>query len=237
MAIFVTRFLIMAVMLSVACVSMAQERLKSGLPTFRGYNNYPQIMGEDDNADWKMSDMKFVSLVDSANIALRTDASGREFFPYLVNLILTDKVSALEYDMASEDDHVGNIADIRKVLRDNDIQFSDSLGKVRIMNLQSVSADIEAYYIIDGEYYDVALGAKRHKVYAICPVMVKYDEINEPVRFPLFWVRCRDIEPFINTWFAENPCNEREFVPLSIWLSAGKYKECSPEDFQNKKEG
>ena len=85
----------MAVMLSVACVSMAQERLQSGLPTFRGYNNYPQVMGEDDNADWRISNMKFVSLVDSANIALRTDASGREFFPYLVNLILTDKVSAL----------------------------------------------------------------------------------------------------------------------------------------------
>lgn len=237
MAIFVTRFLFMAVILSVACVSMAQERLQSGLPTFRGCNSHPQVMGVDDSADWKMSDMKFVSLVDSANNALRVDADGREFFPYLLNLILTDKVSALGYDMASEGDHIGNIADIRKVLRDNDIQFSDSLGKVKIKNLQSVSADIEAYYIIDGEYYDVALGAKRHKVYAICPVMVKYGEINEPVRFPLFWVRCRDIEPFINTWFTENPCNEREFVPLSIWLSAGKYKDCSPEDLQNKKEG
>lgn len=237
MAIFVVRFLFMAVMLSVACVTGAQERLQSGLPTFRGYNSHPQVMGVDDSADWRISNMKFVSLVDSANIALRTDASGRDFFSYLVNLILSDKVAALEYDMASEGDHVGNIADIRKVLQDNDIQFSDSLGKVEIKNLQSVSADIEAYYIIDGEYYDVTIGVKRHGVYAICPVMVKYGDINESVRFPLFWVRCRDIEPFINTWFTENPCNEREFVPLSIWLSTGKYKECSPEDLQNKKEG
>lgn len=237
MAIFATRLLIMAVMLSVACFSMAQERLQSGLPTFRGYNNHPQVLGADDNADWKISDIKFVSLVDSANNALRADAGGRDFFPYLVNLILTDKLVALEYDMASEGDHIGNIADIRKIFRDNDIQFSDSLGKVKIKNLQSVSADIEAYYIIDGEYFDVSVGVKRHGVYAICPVMVKYNDINESVRFPLFWVRCRDIEPFINTWLTANPCNEREFVPLSIWLSAGKYKECSPEDLQNKKEG
>ena len=237
MAIFVLRFLFMAVMLSVACITGAQERLQSGLPTFRGCNNHPQVLGADDNADWKISDMKFVSLVDSANNALRVDAGGRDFFSYLVNLILTDKLVALEYDMASEGDHIGNIADIRKVLRDNDIQFSDSLGKVKIKNLQSVSADIEAYYIIDGEYFDVSIGVKRHGVYAICPVMVKYDDINESVRFPLFWVRCRDIEPFINTWFTENPCNEREFVPLSIWLSAGKYKDCPPEDLQSKKEG
>ena len=80
MAIFVVRFLFMAVMLSVACVTGAQERLQSGLPTFRGYNSHPQVMGVDDSADWRISNMKFVSLVDSANIALRTDASGRDFF-------------------------------------------------------------------------------------------------------------------------------------------------------------
>lgn len=237
MAIFIARSVFSVLLLLVASVSMAQEVVASGLPTFRSFIAFPDVMGSDDNADWKKTGLKYVSLTDSVNTALQASRDGRDFFSYLLSLAINRRIGVLEYNIAGDGNHIGGIGDIRKVLSDNSIEFTEKDGNVKVKNIRSLSADIEAYYIMDGIYYDVCLGKFRHCVYAICPVMVKYDEAGAPTKFPLFWVRYKDIEPYLNTWFTGASDNEKEYVPLSMWFSAGMYKDCPPEDGQEKKEG
>lgn len=229
------RFVFMAVLAAAISPIFAQGNCPSGLPSFRGEVSFPNIMGRAVNADWERTRMRFVNLDDSVNTSLRIANDGREFFPYLLSLVLDGKVKALEYDMANEGYHMGVIANVKKVLKDNSIDFVESDGKVKVANTASLSADIEAYYIIDGEYYDVALGKYRHSIYAICPVMVKYGNFDDATRFPLFWVMGKDIEPYLNTWFVPM-ANEKEYMSLAAWLSMGLYHESSPEDITNKEE-
>lgn len=235
MAISVTRIVVLLMGLFISSLLMAQTGHPSGLPSYRGYSMFPQVMGHDDNADWKITGLKYVSLEDSVNTALRVSGDGREFFPYFLDLILSNKATALEYDMANEGWHMGKVADIKKVLSDNGIKYSISNGKVSVDNIRSLAADINAYYILDGSYYDMAQGEIKHSVIAICPVMVRYNEHEEEMRFPLFWVMARDIEPYLNTWFVPMT-NEKEYMSLAAWLSMGLYHESSPEDITNKEE-
>ena len=223
------RFVFWAVLAAATSPILAQGNCPSGLPSLRGEGCFPDVMGKAVNADWEMTRMRFVNLNDSANTPLRTASDGREFFPYLLSLVLDGKVETLEYDMAGEGFHMGGTANVKKVLEDNSIAFGEAGGKVRVNNMASLSADIEAYYIIDSEYYDVALGKCRHCVYAICPVMVKYGNLDEATRFPLFWVMGRDIEPYLNTWFVP-VANEKECLSLASWLSMDMYHESSPEE-------
>ena len=231
----ITKFVLLAVLSCFAVTGWGQKRIISGYTSERGENAFPPVMGKYSNADWKSTGIKYISLQDSVNAPLRTSADGQEFFPYIISLALDKKIDVLEYDMSDDGLHMGVPVDIKKVLADNALKYYETDGKTRTLNVLSLSADIDAFYVIDGLYFDSAQNRFRNSVYAICPVLIKYNEFNEETKYPLFWILGEDIEPYINTWFTNPSKNEMEYVPLSTWLAMGLYCEHNAGDVSKEK--
>ena len=56
-----------------------------------------------------------------------------------------------------------------------------------------------SYYLKESAYYDQANSSFHRKVQAICPVMLREDDFGgEASKYPLFWVKYSDLEPFLS---------------------------------------
>jgi gliding motility associated protien GldN len=87
-----------------------------------------------------------------------------------------------------------------KTLLDNyHIFYETRDGKLRVENSDIPSAEVKMYYLKESAYYDQSNAQFRRKVMAICPVMMREDDFGgEAAKYPLFWVKYTDLEPFLS---------------------------------------
>jgi gliding motility associated protien GldN len=85
------------------------------------------------------------------------------------------------------------------VLDNYHIFYEERDGKLRVDNSDIPSAEVKMYYLKESAYFDDANSTFHRKVQAMCPVMIREDDFGgEASKYPLFWVKYSDLEPFLS---------------------------------------
>ena len=88
---------------------------------------------------------------------------------------------------------------MKTVLDNFHIYYEEKDGKLRVDNSDIPSAEVKLYYLKESAYYDQANSSFHRKVQALCPVMLREDDFGgEAAKYPLFWVKYSDLEPFLS---------------------------------------
>lgn len=121
-------------------------------------------------------------------------------FTYVFKLALNGYIPVYEYRLDGNESFTDSAKVSMKTLLDNyHIYYEEKNGKLRVDNSDIPSAEVKLYYLKESAYYDQANSSFHRKVLAICPVMMREDDFGgEATRYPLFWIKYSDLEPFLS---------------------------------------
>ena len=145
-------------------------------------------------------------------IDLNQDANGGLYYPvepidkqlnlftYVFKLALNGYIPVYEYRLDGNELFTDSARVQMKTVLDNyHIYYEEKDGKLRVDNSDIPSAEVKLYYLKESAYYDQANSSFHRKVQAICPVMLREDDFGgEASKYPLFWVKYSDLEPFLS---------------------------------------
>ena len=121
-------------------------------------------------------------------------------FTYIFKLALNGYIPVYEYRLDGNEVFTDSARVQMKTVLDNyHIFYEEKDGKLRVDNSDIPSAEVKLYYLKESAYYDQANSSFHRKVLAICPVMMREDDFGgEASKYPLFWVKYADLEPFLS---------------------------------------
>ena len=121
-------------------------------------------------------------------------------FTYIFKLALNGYIPVYEYRLDGNEAFNDSARVQMKTVLDNyHIFYEEKNGKLRVENSDIPSAEVKLYYLKESAYYDQANSTFHRKVLAVCPVMLREDDFGgEASKYPLFWVRYADLEPFLS---------------------------------------
>ena len=121
-------------------------------------------------------------------------------FTYIFKLALNGYIPVYEYRLDGNEVFTDSArVKIKTVLDNYHIFYEEKDGKLRVDNSDIPSAEVKLYYLKESAYYDQANSTFHRKVLALCPVMLREDDFGgEASKYPLFWVKYADLEPFLS---------------------------------------
>ena len=121
-------------------------------------------------------------------------------FTYVFKLALNGYIPVYEYRLDGNEVFNDSARVKMKTVLDNyHIFYEEKDGKLRVDNSDIPSAEVKLYYLKESAYYDQANSTFHRKVLALCPVMLREDDFGgEASKYPLFWVKYSDLEPFLS---------------------------------------
>ena len=121
-------------------------------------------------------------------------------FTYVFKLALNGYIPVYEYRLDGNEVFNDSARVKMKTVLDNyHIFYEEKDGKLRVDNSDIPSAEVKLYYLKESAYYDQANSTFHRKVLALCPVMLREDDFGgEASKYPLFWVKYADLEPFLS---------------------------------------
>jgi gliding motility associated protien GldN len=145
-------------------------------------------------------------------IDLNKDANGGLYYPvepmdkqvnlftYIFKLALNGYIPVYEYRLDGNEVFSDSAKVQMKTVLDNyHIFYEEKDGKLRVENSDIPSAEVKLYYLKESAYYDQANSSFHRKVLSLCPVMLRDDDFGgETSKYPLFWVKYSDLEPFLS---------------------------------------
>ena len=218
----ITTFIIIAM---TAVCAAAQHR------TLRQQNFPAALPKTDENTEWQRDIYREVSVYDDANAGLycpsELTASRQGLFTTVFNLAVEQRIPIYRYAIdGNETFNEAGRADIRDVLRNHRIFFTEQNGQISIQEEDIPASDVVLYYIKEGVYYDYSNSSFRVRVLALCPVLVEEGEFSlEPTRYPLFWVEYADIEPYMDGLnIIPDYTNTAMVMRMSDYFTLNRYK-------------
>lgn len=193
---------------------------------------FPTEMPTDDvNIEWQRTIYREVNLMDEENYGLYCPQEQTEnqkgLFLQIFNLAVKKHIPIYRYVIDGDEDfNEDSQVDINDILTNHHIYFEEEDGQVFVDEEDIPSAAVMAYYIKEGVFYDQTNSTFRRKVEALCPVLVEDDEFSEGhTRYPLFWVRYKDVEPFLkNITIIPNWKNSARTMSLTDFFTRNMYK-------------
>jgi gliding motility associated protien GldN len=121
-------------------------------------------------------------------------------FTYIFKLALNNYIPVYEYRLDGNESFTDSAKVKMKTVLDNyHIFYEEKDGKLRVENSDIPSAEVKLYYLKESAYYDQANSSFHRKVLSLCPVMLREDDFGgETSKYPLFWVKYSDLEPFLS---------------------------------------
>ena len=115
---------------------------------------------------------------------------------------------------------------MKTVLDNYHIFYEETDGKLKVDNSDIPSAEVKMYYLKESAYYDQANSSFHIKVLAICPVMIREDDFGgESAKYPLFWVKYSDVEPFLSRQSVmTSDKNNAATMTLDDYFTLNRYK-------------
>ena len=165
---------------------------------------YPTSLDMPEDVVWRRDLYREINLNDEANAGLYypVEPIDRQMnlFTYIFKLALNNYIPVYEYRLDGNESFSDSSKVAMKTLLDNyHIFYETRDGKLRVENSDIPSAEVKMYYLKESAYYDQSNAQFRRKVMAICPVMMREDDFGgEAAKYPLFWVKYTDLEPFLS---------------------------------------
>lgn len=144
---------------------------------------------------WRRAVYRFIDLLQSANAPLYNPEiptkQEANLFTHIFRLYATGQLPVYEYIDGAE-----RLDDAHR------LSFPDFLERFHINYIEGQehtipSSEVKAYYLKEAHVFDEGTSTYATQVEALCPVLTGVGDYGE-VRLPLFWVRYRDLAPFLH---------------------------------------
>lgn len=165
---------------------------------------FPTSVAVPEDVVWKRDIYRSIDLKKSSNSALYypsvPNGTDMNLFTLMFRLLNVGKLPAYEYSLDG----------LESFNQENRMHFKDMLDRYRILyEVQGNSIKVEdsdipssevlSYYIKESTYFDQNTATFHTRVVALCPVLHRADDFSMDIRkFPLFWVKYSDLEPYLN---------------------------------------
>jgi len=192
---------------------------------------YPTSLDMPEDVVWRRDLYREINLNDEANAGLYypVEPIDRQMnlFTYIFKLALNNYIPVYEYRLDGNESFSDSSRVAMKTLLDNyHIFYETKDDKLRVENSDIPSAEVRVYYLKESAYYDQANAQFRRKVMAICPVMMREDDFGgEAAKYPLFWVKYTDLEPFLSRQSVQaSNLNNAATMTLEDYFTMNSYK-------------
>ncbi|MBR1688497.1 MAG: gliding motility protein GldN [Prevotella sp.] len=183
----------------------AQQRRNGGQGlTQRARLMFPTAIDMPEDVVWRRDIYREIDLNADANAGLYypVEPVDREMnlFTYIFKLALNGYIPVYEYRLDGNESFSDSArVQMRTVLDNYHIFYEEQNGRIRVDNSDIPSAEVKMYYLKESAYYDQANASFHRKVLSLCPVMLREDDFGgEAAKYPLFWVKYSDLEPFLS---------------------------------------
>ena len=181
----------------------AQPAQSQGM-SLRARLSFPTAVEMPENVVWRRDIYREIDLNDDANAGLYYPVEPIDkqlnLFTYVFKLALNGYIPVYEYRLDGNEVFTDSAkVQMRTVLDNYHIFYEERDGKLRVDNSDIPSAEVKMYYLKESAYFDDANSTFHRKVQAVCPVMIREDDFGgEASKYPLFWVKYADLEPFLS---------------------------------------
>ena len=165
---------------------------------------FPTAVDMPENVVWRRDIYRELDLNKDANAGLYYPVEPIDkqlnLFTYVFKLALNGYIPVYEYRLDGNEVFTDSAKVSMKTVLDNyHIFYEEKDGKLRVDNSDIPSAEVKMYYLKESAYFDDANSTFHRKVQSLCPVMLREDDFGgEPSKYPLFWVKYADLEPFLS---------------------------------------
>ncbi len=172
--------------------------------TLRARLMFPTATTMPENVVWRRDIYRELDLNKDANAGLYYPVEPIDkqlnLFTYVFKLALFGYIPVYEYRLDGNEVFTDSAKVQMKTVLDNyHIFYEEKDGKIRVDNSDIPSAEVKMYYLKESAYFDDANSTFHRKVQSICPVMMREDDFGgEASKYPLFWVKYSDLEPFLS---------------------------------------
>jgi gliding motility associated protien GldN len=172
--------------------------------SLRARLSFPTAVDMPENVVWRRDIYRELNLDDDPNAGLYYPVEPIDkqlnLFTYVFKLALNGYIPVYEYRLDGNEVFSDSAkVQIKTILDNFHIFYEERDGKVRVDNSDIPSAEVKMYYLKESAYFDDANSSFHRKVQAICPVMMREDDFGgEASKYPLFWVKYSDLEPFLS---------------------------------------
>ncbi len=208
-----------------------KEQNASGQMSRRAQLMYPTTIEMPADVVWRRDIYRELDLTEDANAGLYypVEPVDRQLnlFTYIFKLAQNGYIPIYEYRLDGNEVFTDSSRVKMKTLLDNyHIFYEEQNGRLRVDNSDIPSAEVTRYYLKESAYYDQANSSFHRKVIALCPVMMREDDFGgEPSKYPLFWVKYSDLEPFLSRQeVMTSNLNNAATMSLSDYFTLNKYK-------------
>ena len=192
---------------------------------------YPTALNMPQDVVWRRDIYRELDLNIDANAGLYYPVEPIDkqlnLFTYVFKLALNGYIPVYEYRLDGNEVFSDSAKVAMKTILDNyHIFYEEKNGKIRVDNSDIPSAEVKMYYLKESAYYDQANATFRRKVISLCPVMMRDDDFGgEASKYPLFWVKYSDLEPFLNkqTVMTSN-LNNAAVMTLDDYFTMNRYE-------------
>lgn len=209
----------------------AGQQGASGGMTMRARLMFPTAVSMPEDVVWRRDIYRELDLNQSANSGLYNPVEpvGKQMnlFTYIFKLALNGYIPVYEYRLDGNEVFNDSAKVKMKTILDNyHIFYEQRDGKLRVDNSDIPSAEVKMYYLKESAYYDQANSSFHRRVLSLCPVMMRDDDFGgEASKYPLFWVRFSDLEPFLNKQtIMTSDLNNAATMGLDDYFTLNKYK-------------
>ena len=192
---------------------------------------YPTALDMPEDVVWRRDIYREIDLNLDANAGLYfpTEPVGQSvnLFTYLFKLALNGYIPVYEYRLdGNEVLEASARVEMKTILDNYHIYYEEKDGKIRVDNSDIPSAEVKAYYLKESAYYDQANSSFHIKPLAICPVMMREDDFGgEASKYPLFWVKYSDVEPFLSRQSVmTSNLNNAATMSMDDYFTLNRYK-------------
>ena len=215
-----------------AAAAAKKKSNPSSTLTLRARTMFPTALDMPEDVVWRRDIYRELDLNQDANGGLYypVEPMGRQLnlFTYIFKLALNGYIPVYEYRLdGNEVFNDSSKVEIKTILDNYHIFYETSKeGKIRVDNSDIPSAEVKMYYLKESAYYDQGNSSFHIKVLALCPVMLREDDFGgEASKYPLFWVKYSDLEPFLNrqTVMTSN-LNNAATMTMEDYFTLNKYR-------------
>lgn len=210
--------------------STTQQRTRQGQLTQRARLMFPTAIDMPEDVVWRRDIYRELDLTLDANGGLYypVEPIGHEMnlFTYMFKLVQNGYIPAYEYRLdGNEVFSDSSRVNFKTLLSDHHIFYEEQEGKLRVDNSDIPSSEVRLYYLKESAYYDQGNSTFHRKVLALCPVMMREDDFGgEPAKYPLFWVKYSDLEPFLSRQTVmTSSLNNAATMTMSDFFTLNKY--------------
>ena len=182
----------------------AKQQTQSQGMSMRARLMFPTAIDMPEDVVWRRDIYRELDLNRNSNAGLYYPVEPIDkqvnLFTYVFKLALNGYIPVYEYRLDGNEVFNDSARVKMKTVLDNyHIFYEEKDGKLRVDNSDIPSAEVKLYYLKESAYYDQANSTFHRKVLALCPVMMREDDFGgEASKYPLFWVKYADLEPYLS---------------------------------------